>query len=226
MNKVLFLLLSASVGLNVYLVNVEVIVKDDLDQEYVEPANDRISLAQAGIQKNSGKAVQKIKAKECEPKIVEKIVYKEREAREERELARDYRRDEFEQVENELSEEEYRRLSERYSQNWKRESQNFFEYGIGLTPNQQDDYERLKTARENEISRMIHEKKNNLPKGSQSFALSPEEMIELGKINEKYTTKLKNLFGQNAYQEYLSFRKSYNQKILRESQDGMFAIQF
>ena len=54
MNKLLFGLLGASVALNFYLVKVDVVVKDDLDEEYHEPTPiDQISVAQAGIRKDA-----------------------------------------------------------------------------------------------------------------------------------------------------------------------------
>lgn len=57
MNKILFGLLTASVAMNFYLVNVEVVVKDDLDQEVapevIEQSTDTISIAQAAVAKAS-----------------------------------------------------------------------------------------------------------------------------------------------------------------------------
>lgn len=222
MNKILLLLLSASVCMNVYLVNVEVVVKDELDQEAAEPARDRISLAQAAIQKKTKGASKnplEKNDKNCEPEIVEKVVYRDRSfANEPEELER-----------GQFDENDYKRLSERYGRSWQRESQNFFDYRLGLTPTQQEDYQKLKTSRESELAALIEKKKESdkgtLPDGS--FILSPEEMIEMGKINQKYTAKLKNLFGQNAYQEYLSFREEFNRKIARESENGtIFSVQF
>lgn len=226
MNKALLFMLGASVAMNVYLVNVEVVVKDELDQEYVEePERDRITLAQAAVDKT--KADSDKSAKECEPKIVEKIVFREAPAREvsEADPESEALKKITEQDLDSMSRDEMSELAATYQARWKQKSKNFFEYRLGLTPSQQGDYEKLKVAMESEISEMLRQSSPDNWEEGHSRMLGPEEMVEMGRIHQKYADKLKTTFGPAAYEEYIAFREKYNQALAKENK-GIFGIQF
>lgn len=228
MNKVLFLMLSASVAMNVYLVNVEVVVKDELDQEYApNPEKDQITIAQAGVRKdkngNLGKkqSAKKPKKEECSPKVVEKIVYKtapEQSSEPESQALRTITENDLESMSND----QMRELAQDYREDWRKKSKEFFEYRLGLSPSQQSDYERLKLAMEDEIAQMFQRRGDveNEPR-----VMTPEEMAQMGRIHEKYADKLKTAFGPAAYEEYISFRQRYNRGLAQESR-GMFGVNF
>lgn len=223
MNKALFLMLAASVSLNVYLVNVEVVVKDDLDQEYIErPSRDHISIAQAAVEKDD-KSESREKA-ECSPKVVEKIIYKEREPEPTSRARSNSLREITENDLDSISKDKMQELAQAHLEDWDKKSKNFFEYRLGLSPSQQNDYERLKVEMEGEISSMLQQ---NTPQGEslEGRMISSEEMMRMGRIHKKYADKLKNAFGPSAYEEYISFREGYNRELARSSR-GAFGVNF
>jgi len=200
----LFLLLGTSVALNIYLVNVEVVVKDELDQEAPETfqsAGDSISIAQAAPQKQ-----------ECEPKVVEKIVEKVV-----------YKDEPLEEKVDRLGKEESEKLVSEYREKWKEKSQEFFDYRLGLSPSQQQEYHSLKELMEKEITRML-QKEAGVKEG-EGHMLTSQEMVKMGDIHEKYEGRLKAAFGDQAYNEYIQFKNNFN-KDLTKNGHGFFGITF
>lgn len=209
MKTALFLLLGASVAMNIYLVNVEVVVKDELDQEAPETYQssvDSISIAQAAPQKQ-----------ECETKvvekIVEKIVYKKSAHREEP----------LPEKVDRLGKEETERLVSEYRNEWKKKSQEFFDYRLGLSASQQEEYHSLKEMMEKEISQML--KNEAGVKEGEGHMLTSQEMVKMGSIHEKYEGRLKAAFGDQAYNEYIRFKDDYNKKLTQNGH-GFFGIGF
>lgn len=218
MKKFLFALLLLSASFNLYLVNVEVVVKDELDAENAPESfhsqSDHITLAQAALKK-SGQV-------DCAPKViekvVEKIVYRDAKKKSEKRAS-----DHYEDLSS-LSKEEVEKLSFKYHQDWSKKSKKFFEYGLGLSDSQQRDYERIKLDMDEEINSMLYENSTE-SEASAGKVLSSQEMIRMGQIHKKYENKLRRAFGPAAYQEYLSFRKAYNEKLARENR-GAFSVSF
>ena len=226
MNKALFMMLAMSVALNVYLVNVEVVVRDDLDREYIEqPKTDHISIAQAAVEKSGEKSSEKT-VSDCEPKIVEKIVYREAA---QTAAANDIKEGALKSITKKdleaMSAQEMGELAKRYEKEWQQKSQKFFEYELGLSPSQQNDYLALKTSMEEEISSMLGKSATG-EKREGPRMMTPEEMVEMGRIHQKYVNKLKAAFGDNAYNEYINFREAYNRKIADDIVGGVYSVSF
>lgn len=130
MNKLLFSLLGASVALNFYLVKVDVVVKDDLDEEYHEPAPiDQISVAQAGIRKGESNCPPCEKQVKC---TGSKDIVKNQK----------------------LDEETTSKVTKQFEQ----DSQRFFEYTLNLSSDQIDVYYQLKEERIKEITEYLNSK--------------------------------------------------------------------
>lgn len=211
MKKVLLVLLMGSVGLNIYLMNVEVVIKDDLDNEMIMPMDDEISLAQSGIQKPAKKLAAKV---ECEPKIIEKIVYKEKAP------------EEKEEIEIKSSNKKAPMDIKEVHANWFAESNEFFENRLALTADQVASYYDLKTRREQEINGYIMPKmEESREQGQAVYMFTAEDTIAIGKINQRYLEKLKEAFGDIAYQEYQQFKSTYNQRLIHND-NSSYTIEF
>ncbi|MCO4753454.1 MAG: hypothetical protein KC478_03185 [Bacteriovoracaceae bacterium] len=205
MNKLLLSLLGASVALNFYLVKVDVVVKDDLDQEYVEPTPvDQISVAQASLQRESAKS-----CPPCEKKAeLSKVTARECEE-EQTALVPKFDKQDFEKKIAEVRE------------SFEKDTIRFFEYELGLTSAQVNNYKNLQVERDAAIANYIDGRVDS----NGGFMPSPEQMVDLAQIDKKYIQKLKSAFGESAYEDYIKYRDNFNRR-LREQDQFHYSIQF
>tara|TARA_B100001971_G_C18267172_1_gene594338 strand:+ start:4452 stop:5057 length:606 start_codon:yes stop_codon:yes gene_type:complete len=186
MNKLLFGLLGASVALNFYLVKVDVVVKDDLDEEYHEPTPiDQISVAQAGIRKDASE-------NNCPP------------------CDKNFKcSDSKDIVKNEqVSEETFQKIRKQFEM----DSQRLFEYTLNLSSEQIDIYYQLKEERSKEITEYL----NNKYGQASTVTLSTDEMLEMGRIDKQYDNMLIEVFGETSFNDYKKFKDSFNKKLIED----------
>lgn len=208
MKKIIFgSLLLGSVTLNIYLINTEVIVSNDLDSDLIE-LNDEITIAQSALKKP------KITIKNHK-KVIEKIS---------QDLMPEKKNSPLEKTE--VSEEKYPAIDgqdqyEKSKELWRESVTSFFDMDLQLDPRQIESYFKLEKEREAEISRFMAPKIGDENDGPYLFTV--EDNVALGKINEKYLNLLKSSFGKEAYDEYIQFRQSTNRRLIKSGDTHFYA---
>jgi len=214
MKKLLFVLLSVSLGLNLYLINVEVLVTDDMDYGaddlLIEDVkiNDQISLAQSAIKKNAG----------CENTakgIQEDFTNKET-------VVKDA------VVKAGVKKEGLTLSHEDLQKQWFEESNDYFRDVLRLAPEQMAAYYELKVRREEEWDKYLRPKmeRNQTLYGKEAtLMLTSDDMIVMGKLNEKFAKLLTGTFGEESYLDYKSYIEEYNRRSYAEN-NGAFHIEF
>jgi hypothetical protein len=199
-------ILIGSVALNIYLINTEVIVKNDLDSDFME-MNDEITIAQSAVKKprivikNHKKNIEKI-SKDLMPEKVTEV----RDAPE-------YTEDRY-PVDDQ---DQYQKSKEV----WKENVTSFLDLDLELDVEQVESYFKLEKQREMEISSFMSPKIGEENDGPYLFTV--EDNVALGKINEKYLKKLKTSFGDEAYTQYIKFRQNTNKKLIKSGDSHYFA---
>lgn len=200
MKKYLVLALVCSLGLNLYLVNVEYVVQDDFEKDYdqlpEQKINDQVTIAQSALQKKNQNNCQcdcnKINANKN--MIVKDEIIAERK--------------------DQLSEEVIREKIEQGNQQWLENSENFFMDDLRLSPDQIARYRDLNIQRQNEISKYFEQKtKVNGDDSPETYLFTSEDTIFMGKLAEKYEKMLKDNFGDENYQRHREFIKKHNNKL-------------
>ncbi|MFT6631041.1 MAG: hypothetical protein ACJAS4_000987 [Bacteriovoracaceae bacterium] len=199
-------ILVGSVALNIYLINTEVIVKNDLDSDFME-MNDEITIAQSAVKKprivikNHKKNIEKI-SKDLMPEKVS-----------EASDASEYTEDRY-PVDDQ---DQYQKSKEV----WKENVTSFLDLDLKLDVEQIESYFKLEKQREMEISSFMSPKIGEENDGPYLFTV--EDNVALGKINEKYLKKLKISFGDEAYTQYIKFRQNTNKKLIKSGDSHYFA---
>jgi hypothetical protein len=199
-------ILVGSVALNIYLINTEVIVKNDLDSDFME-MNDEITIAQSAVKKprivikNHKKNIEKI-SKDLMPEKVS-----------EASDASEYTEDRY-PVDDQ---DQYQKSKEV----WKENVTSFLDLDLKLDVEQIESYFKLEKQREMEISSFMSPKIGEENDGPYLFTV--EDNVALGKINEKYLKKLKIYFGDEAYTQYIKFRQNTNKKLIKSGDSHYFA---
>jgi hypothetical protein len=199
-------ILVGSVALNIYLINTEVIVKNDLDSDFME-MNDEITIAQSAVKKprivikNHKKNIEKI-SKDLMPEKVS-----------EASDASEYTEDRY-PVDDQ---DQYQKSKEV----WKENVTSFLDLDLKLDVEQIESYFKLEKQREMEISSFMSPKIGEENDGPYLFTV--EDNVALGKINEKYLKKLKTSFGDEAYTQYIKFRQNTNKKLIKSGDSHYFA---
>jgi len=204
-----YTILSASVGLNLYLFTVEEKEIDNLDQT-PEIKIDKIKLAQSAIKKSQMHANQKAKNIK---QIKESILLNQQESTEDKS-----------EIKEAISP-DYEQNYEKAKNNWNEEIRAYFEVDLGLMPEQVDKYIELARDREIEISKMMDEtfKKSDL-NPDEPYLFTLEDNINLGKINQKYSIELRRIIGAEAYNQYVKQRNKMAMKMIKDGHG--FIVEF
>ena len=196
-----------SIGLNVYLLNSEVVMHDDLDSDIIE-IDDEISLAQSALQKKvikidkNGKQINKIR-KDLFPesnknnKSTELVIES----------------DDIE-VNKEIN-------IQANNLKWKDAIAEKFELDGNLSSKLTDKYLSIRNDRQKEIDLLLSDKFKTL-KETETLFLSMEDNIEISKINEKYLNLLKEILGDKAYNLYKKAKVNFNKNSLEPNSDTFF----
>ena len=196
-----------SIGLNVYLLNSEVVMHDDLDSDIIE-IDDEISLAQSALQKKvikidkNGKQINKIR-KDLFPesntnnKSTELVIES----------------DDIE-VNKEIN-------IQANNLKWKDAIAEKFELDGNLSSKLTDKYLSIRNDRQKEIDLLLSDKFKTL-KETETLFLSMEDNIEISKINEKYLNLLKETLGDKAYNLYKKAKVNFNKNSLEPNSDTFF----
>ena len=114
--------------------------------------------------------------------------------------------------------------------NWKKRMSDFMNNDLGLSPEKQEEYDRLRDDYEEEkISAMedFHEYMED--KFGEGYIVEPNQEQEYfqNKIKGNYFEKLKGVFGEEGFDRYLEHLGDYNQKISEEQDPdhGVFLIE-
>jgi hypothetical protein len=202
-------ILVGSVALNIYLINTEVIVKNDLDQDFMEEMNDEITIAQSAVKKpritikNHKKNIEKI-SQDLLPKTNSNKVE-----------ASDYTDETYPGK----GPDEYQKSKDV----WKENVTSFLDRDLNLQEEQVESYFNLDQAREFEISDFMGTKVGEHE--DEPYLFTVEDNVALGKINEKYLNKLKASFGEEAYKQYIKFRQESNKRNMK-NRDSHFYAEF
>ena len=203
-------ILVGSVALNVYLINTEVIVKNDLDSDFME-MNDEITIAQSAVKKP--KIVIKNHKKNIE-KISQDLLPKKKKLKKE---SSEYTDESYPGK----GPDEYQKSKEVWNEN----VTNFLDLELNLEEDQVESYFTLEKARDFEISDFMVTKMGQGEDEETPYLFTVEDNVALGKINEKYLNKLKASFGEDAYDKYIKFRQESNKRNMK-NRDSHFYAEF
>jgi hypothetical protein len=213
MKKLIFSgVLVGSLGMNLYFLNSEIIVQNDLDSDLIEiEIDDKISMTQSAIQKpkitinNNKKQIGEIrkdflpedKSEETEAnnRIIEKENYDSQKA----------------QIKYEEEREDWQNL---ITERLEREA--------GLEPEQVEKYFSIVDERRKAIDDYLSPLFKNIPEG-ETLMLGIEERVEMTKIDGIYLDKLKKTLGTEKYNLYRKFRKEFNE---RDKKEKFFFVEF
>lgn len=204
MKKLLVLLLVISIGINIYQLREEKLVKDTFEDEIV--SSDRVTVAQSAIKPKCGPAKEKIIYKcpnEIENEIEEGLVSSAQSAIQPV--------DEQNGIESKPGIEMV--AFEKFYSKWKGRRDEFLEFELGFSPDKVQRYNEILELRSQEISEALSDKIAEYAKEygeGASYPLQPADMMVLGQINYKYESELKDLFGEADYEEYSRFRRNFN----------------
>ncbi|MAX67003.1 MAG: hypothetical protein QF441_15875 [Bacteriovoracaceae bacterium] len=197
--------LLTSVCFNIYLLNTEVVVKDDLDSDIIEPLDDHISVAQSALKKTK----KPVRNNSKKLKEIEKSFFPNKDSNE-AEVSN--------KTESNFSEKDY----ENSQQAWKDTVTEYLEYELRVPFTSIQTYFDIQKQREQEISEYMAPKLQNT---DETYLFTMEDNIEMAKINSKYLKRLQETLGEKAYREFINFRQKYNKKMI-ESGEGHFYIDF
>ncbi len=210
MKKLLFGgILLGSLSLNVYLLNTEVIVSNNLEEDTFE-VNDEISVAQSAVKK--------------EKKFKEKHFQNIRNIKQD--LLPEYKTKDAEKKTEYLEDkvpDDYERDYEKAKVVWEEKVTEYLEMDLNLDSLQIDNYFALSKDREKAISDYITPKVEE--SSDRTYMFSLEDNIEIGKINERYLGRLKSTLGEEAYNEYVKYRRKHNKNSMSSS-SGNYFVEF
>tara|TARA_Y100001970_G_C14055874_1_gene761519 strand:- start:224 stop:964 length:741 start_codon:yes stop_codon:yes gene_type:complete len=114
--------------------------------------------------------------------------------------------------------------------NWKKRMSDFMINDLGLSPEKQEEYDRLRDEYEEEkISAMEDFHEHMEDKFGEGYIVEPNQEQEYfqNKIKGNYFEKLKGVFGEEGFDRYLEHLGDYNQKISEEQDPdhGVFLIE-
>lgn len=205
MKKLLFILLTVSIGFNLYLIDVEYVVQDDFSdtekKDVIEEVVDSVKLAQSAI-KNKNLNCECINQKKTNkiPKISEEKP--------------------FENIDEEsklsYSDKVREELNQKHKE-WLEKSEKFFIDDLRISQAQMMRYEELKVARQIEMDEYFNPKmeSNGKGDGTDVYYHTPEDTIFMGKITEKYNSLLKETFGEENYLAFREFVRKHNQSAIK-----------
>lgn len=208
MKKILILSLLISVSFNLYLVNVEYVVKDDFESDYApinEPLErvDEVKLAQSSV----------LKKQILKPKKSCKCSESLRAAKEEM----------SDNLEGQIT--EAQKYSEQYIQEqvekklaqWVEDSDKFFYDELGLSSEQIARYRELARSRQKEIDAYFSKKHKASDKGEEvAYLYTSDDTIFMGKITEVYEEALKEVFGADNLSRYKNFVNEHNSLLNKD----------
>jgi hypothetical protein len=195
-----FFSFSASISLNLYLLNTDVLVSDTLDTEEADFQTqrlDQLSMTQSSLKK------------QITPKLNKKNSHEQ--AKHKKKAIKEKVGDDFEK--------KYMAAQEK----WKENLSEFLTHELQLDPQMEHTYQKIKSQRADAISKYFDDKKDLNP--DLTYLYTIEDGIALGKLDEHYYHKMQDHLGTETFQRYLRFRKQFNQKML-ESEDGHFMVDF
>ncbi len=210
MKKIVYtLMLAGSVGLNLYLLNTEVLVSNDLEDDILE-IDDEISVAQSALLRKKNKTPNHSKnIKDIRNNFLPETAGKNKEG--------------SALEESKKSRQDYDREFEKAKEEWKEKLTRYMEDELGLEPPQVDQYFDIGQEREGAITRYLAPKFENAKDGPYFFSI--EDNVAIGKINEKHLKQLKVEMGEEAYEQYIEYRQEYNKKAM-ESGNADFFMEF
>lgn len=201
--------LLSSLSLNIYLMNTEVVVSDNLTED--DMVEDELILAQSAIKKpsiqkskNLNKAAQDIKGKILN--TVPANVVEDDEAPED------------------FSDADYEKQYQESKNKWQEDMRSHLERDLGIDPDYVDQYFSMAMDRDREISQIMQSHFDDSTNEKEPYVFTVEDNIQLAKINSKYLSKLKKIFGEEAYEDYVEYRNQSVRKMI-ESGSG-FMVEF
>jgi len=207
MKKLLIVLLTVSIGFNLYLIDVEYVVQDDLSQpdslDRVEVI-DQVKLAQSAIKNKKNQNNCKCK----EDSLTDKVSFKSKE-----DFVENQAQDRLAYDEKEISE----KLNQKHKE-WLEKSERFFEDELRLTHDQIMRYQELSVARQIEVDEYFNPKMEALRDGDQyqAYMHTTDDTIFMGKLAEKYNKLLEETFGRSGYMAFREFVSKHNQSAIKE----------
>lgn len=210
MKKLFFYsLLTGSLGLNLYLLNSETVVKNDLDSDQIiEKLDDEVSIAQSALK------IEKPKKSQHKKNI--------KNIREDFLPEKSDKTSGEQNVNNEKTPEENFDMDYEESRNiWKEKAREYLEVELRLPAEDIDTYFNIQTEREKAIGEFMAPKFENM-NPEEPYFLTVEDNVAMGKINEFYLSKLKEQMGKGAYKDLNTFRQKYNQKMIKEGKGHHF----
>ncbi len=207
---VYFTLLASSLGLNLYLLNTEVVVHNTLEDDIIE-IDDEISVAQSAlkISKMKNKSHQKNLKQIRKGFVPSETQRKESEA----EVS----------VEKEKRPQDYERDYEKAKEAWREKLSRYMEYELGLQSEQVERYFELGNERESAISNYLSPKMGK--NAGEAYFFTIEDNVAMGKINEKYLNLLRQELGEDSYRQYIQYRQTHNRKAI-EAGNADFYMDF
>lgn len=218
MKKLLFLLLTVSIGINLYLVDVEYIVQDDFNSEperNIPKTNiiDEVKVAQSAMAPAIKKCecAQNLKQNVTDNKSILPIDESEKDIQEKLDF-------------DEVAVKEKLELKH---QEWIEKSDRFFIDDLRLSQNQISRYKELSTRKQAEVDNYFNERMKNLNDSGEveTYIYTSEDTIMMGKIAEKYNKLLKENFGAEAYQQYRKFVTQHNKSAFKEDK-FFYSVEF
>lgn len=210
MKKLFFYsLLTGSLGLNLYLLNSETVVKDELDSDQIiERIDDEVSIAQSALKLEKPK---KSQHKKNIKNIRENFLpEKSIDSKEER------------KVNNDQTPEENFDIDYEESRNiWKEKARDYLEVELRLPVEDIETYFNIQAEREKAIGEFMAPKFENM-NPDEPYFFTVEDNVAMGKINEFYLSKLKEQMGKSAYKDLNAFRQKYNQQMIKEGKGYQF----
>jgi hypothetical protein len=213
MKKILISLLTISLGFNVYLLSIETVIEDNFDSDLPGDVNDAITLAQSSVEKKSVTT-------NCDNNTIkdnDSVLLDEH-------VGKKHIENKITDVKNESEETASSKAFDRIQQKWFENSNEFFEQELGLSNDQIAQFHELKVQRTQELDdhilpRLEEHRKANGEKVPYLFTM--EDSIFMGNLNQRYMKRLKEVFGDYAFEQYQQFKTKFNQKLMAKKQNNM-----
>lgn len=191
MKITLALLLTISIALNIYLLNLKDSAKQVVFDNKTESKLDQVKTKSAGLQKLPEKKPTITLKEETEESRSEEIISNPT------------------LYTGLPTEEELVEAQER----WREDISDFFVEDLELRERDVDQYFAIKDARDKELSKFLTER----IKSQGSFIYTLEDMVDENKINERYLKELKALMGKRGYENYKAFRDKHNREMIQNN---------
>lgn len=195
-------LLIGSFGMNIYLMNSEVVIHDEFDDEILEEIDDEITLAQSAIQKIE-------RGNFRSPTITEKP--KIAESRPLKDVINSSTKEKAEQ----FDEYDYSKQLEQVRSDWNRKLMDVLITDLKISEDVLVDYQEMQKNLRKETDNFMQPLLENYS-SDEPYFFTIEDSVAISKINEKYIDKLKKLLGDAGYQLYKKTRIEYNKKMIEQ----------